>query len=359
MYSHGANIEAWKKQFALSGKNILDFSASINPLGGPKRTRELLRDNYDLSARYPQDYSQSSGAKIAEYSGIGKDNLILTNGSIEAIYLAARLIAKETSLIVVPTFSEYERAIKSNGGKSRYFKTQGSNYFKIDFNKLTRSLSGAGALFICNPDNPTGRVILRDDLLFLAKKCRQNGTILVVDEAFIDFLSDPDKASLVKSCLKHNNLIILGSLTKFFALPGLRIGHITAHKKLIKRIAGFRFPWAVNSFAQVAAVSAVSDFNYIRSTRAFIKKEKDFLFGELSRIKGISPYNPSVNFILCRIDGKRINSKVLFQKLARQGIFIRDCSNFRGLDRQYFRVAVKLRKDNLKLISALKAILDG
>ncbi|MDP1853925.1 MAG: threonine-phosphate decarboxylase CobD [Candidatus Omnitrophota bacterium] len=357
MYSHGANIESWKRQFGLSGKNILDFSASINPLGPPKRTRKLLRDNFHLFLRYPQDYSQSSGAKIAEYAGISKDNLLVTNGSIEAIYLTARLMARETSLIIVPTFSEYERAIKSSGGRSLYFQTRDSNNFKIDFNKLTSSLSGMSALFICNPDNPTGRVLSREDLLFLAKKCGQNGIILVVDEAFIDFLPEPDKVSLVRSCLKCNNVIILGSLTKFFALPGLRIGHITAHKKLINRIAKFRFPWAVNSFAQVAAVSAIFDYSYIHRTRAFIKKENDFLFGKLSKILAISPYYPSVNFILCRINSKRINSKVLFKKLARQGIFIRDCSNFRGLDNQYFRVAVKLRKDNLKLISALKEIL--
>ena len=357
--AHGANIDTWKKKFDLSGSKILDFSASLNPLGPPGAIKKLLRDNFHLAANYPQDYSQSAREKIAQRAGIGKSSLLITNGSIEAIYLTSRLMTKKLSLIVTPTFSEYERAIKMNGGRCLYFNTTQQNGFRLNIDRLAKKIPGRGALFICNPNNPTGTTLAREDLFYLAKKCARENAILVVDEAFIDFLEEPAKASLLEYRPNHKNIIVLGSLTKFFALAGLRIGYITAHKKMINRLSKFCFPWAVNSLAQDTVISVISETDYINRTRTFIKKEKDFLFKKLSEIGQITPFYPSVNFILCRINNKKINSKGLFTKLARQGIFIRDCSNFRGLNNSYFRVAVKTRRENKRLLYALKNILTN
>lgn len=356
MHPHGANIEAWKKEFGLSGQKLIDFSANINPLGPPKKIKEIIKNRASNIAGYPDIYSRNLTREVSLKLGISHDNLIITNGSIEAIYLSARLLMNKKSLIVTPTFSEYEQAIISNGSRCVFFKTTASNNFSLDFSKLNKALSKADALFICNPGNPTGNLLSKNALLSLAKNCQKHGVLLVIDEAFIDFLFTPQKHSLVKESVKANNVIVIGSLTKFFALAGLRIGYITASKKVIREISKFCFPWAVNSLAQAAAESAILDSDYIYKSRAFIQKEKEFLYAELGKIKNISPYYPSVNFILCRIKNKHLNSEKLFNLLGKKGIFIRDCSNFRGLNNQYFRVAVKLRKDNLKLISALRNI---
>lgn len=359
MHNHGGKIEDWKKEFGLSKRqDIIDFSSSINPLGAPKGISELLNGNFHLFSQYPQDYSQSLREKLAEYTGINKNNLLVTNGSIEAIYLVARLVSGKTTLVVEPAFSEYERAVKSNNGRHYSFKTRDTDNFRIDFNKLIKKIPVAGAVFVCNPNNPTGSVLRRGDLLCLLKKCRQRGTILIIDEAFVDFFHAPDKVSILKSCVTNDNIIVIGSLTKFFALAGLRIGYIAGHKKIINRISGFCFPWALNYPAQLAGAYAVSRKAYIKASRCFISKEKDYLFNELSKINELAVYYPAVNFILCRLNSGRLNAAALFRKLAQKGIFIRDCSNFRGLNDKYFRVAVKLRKDNIRLIKELRRVLE-
>lgn len=358
MLNHGANIAIWKKELGLSGRRIIDFSANINPFGPPSAIKGLLRGDIGLFARYPQDYSQAAAEKIAEFCGINKDNLLITNGSIEGIYLAARFLANKPALIVEPAFSEYEKAVKSNGGRCVHFNTASRNGFQVNIGHLIKKLPGMGALFICNPNNPTGQLIAKDDLLFLTKKCASFGVALVIDEAFIDFLPQTRRVSMLGSCQKHSNIIILGSFTKFFALAGLRLGYIAAHRNLIKKAAKLCFPWAVNSLAQAAASALVSENAYIKRTHAFIAKEKEFLFKELSKISALTVFAPSVNFILCSINDKQINSGSLFKKLAQQGIFIRDCSNFRGLNNSYFRVAVRTRKENIKLISVLRHIFN-
>ena len=356
---HGGNTTEMRQKFCPNLKEVFDFSASVNPLGLPDKVKRIIRDGAPNITNYPDIYSRNLAGKISKNLGISQDNLLITNGSIEAIYLSAGLIENKKSLIVTPTFSEYERAIVSRKGKCLYFKTAAQNSFSLDFNKINKILPKVNALFICNPNNPTGNILPKDELLLLARNCQRHGVLLIIDEAFIDFLFRPQEYSLVKDSVKLDNVIVIGSLTKFFALVGLRVGYITAGKKIISEISKFCFPWAVNSFAQAAAACAIFDYNYIHRTRAFIQKEKDFLFAELGKIKAITPYYPSVNFILCRIKNGRLNSEKLFNLLGKKGIFIRDCSNFRGLNNRYFRVAVKLRNDNLSLISALKDVLNN
>ncbi len=358
MHGHGGKIEDWKKEFNLSGRAIIDFSASINPLGPPKGIRELVARNFHLFSQYPQDYSQALREKVAQYAGINKNNLLVTNGSIEAIYLIARLLAGKSILIVEPAFSEYERAVKSTNSKRHFFKTSSADNFRIDFDKLAKKIPAAGVVFVCNPNNPTGSVSSREDLSCLAKKCKQRGAVLIVDEAFVDFFYAPDKVSILKSCVTADNIIVIGSLTKFFALAGLRIGYIAGHKRIISRISDFCFPWAINYPAQLTGAYALTHKAYIKESRRFISKEKDYLFNEIGKINGLTVYYPSVNFILCRLNSAKLNSAALFRKLAKKGIFIRDCGNFRGLNNRYFRVAVKIRKDNICLVKELRRALE-
>jgi threonine-phosphate decarboxylase len=356
IYAHGGNVEEWKERFNLSKENILDFSANINPLGPPKKVMSLIRNNLESLSTYPSIYSDKLRSIFAEYRKIKEENILVTNGSIEAIYLSARLIGEGRSLIVIPTFSEYERAVISYSGKAIYIKNKEKDGFDMDFNLIFKKLMYIDSLFITNPNNPTGRLFSKDELIFLAKRCKRYNVFLIIDEAFIDFLPKPEKSSLITYCANSGNILVIGSLTKFFALPGLRIGYMASAKKIIRKVSGFCFPWAVNTFAQLVAGEALSDIAYIKKSRKFIKKEKDFLYEQLKDFSQLRPYYPAANFILCRIERKDIDAPSLFKRLGEKGIFIRDCSNFRGLGRRYFRIGVRKRKDNLVLLHNLSRV---
>lgn len=347
MYTHGGNIDEIKKRFCPDRADILDFSSNINPLGPPQEVKKILTHSFKNIVNYPQPDSKGARRSLSRYLGIPQENLLITNGSIEAIYLVGRLLGQKESLIITPTFSEYERAVRANKGRCLYIQENGA------CGQAYKQIPKIDALFICNPNNPTAKVLSCEELLPLAGKCQAGNVLLIIDEAFIDFLPDPEKISLLKYRRRFSNVIIIRSLTKFFALAGLRVGYIVAHRKLIGRLSNFSFPWAVNSLAQQTLSRVIFNAAYIKKSRHFIAKEKDFLFNKLARIESIRPYYPSVNFILCKISRDNITSHRLFVKLAKKGIFIRDCSNFRGLTNRYFRLGVKTRIANLRLIKEL------
>ncbi|MFQ5681224.1 MAG: threonine-phosphate decarboxylase CobD [Candidatus Omnitrophota bacterium] len=318
-------------------KGVLDFSLSINPLGPPPAVKELLRRGRDCLSRYPQPYSRDLILRLAQYKNISPDNLLITNGSIEGIYIVARLLGGKSVFIPAPTFSEYERAVRVNRGRCVFGLS-----------------SDIDAIFICNPNNPTGTVMSREDLEQLVRQCEKNDVLLIVDEAFVDFLPGADSVSLVGRCPRHSHLLVISSFTKLFALAGLRIGYIAGHRRLIGRLRRFCFPWAVNCLSQQAAGAALYDTAYIGKTRRFVIKEREFLLRRLSAIRGLTAYKSAANFILCRVTDKRNDAPGLTKALLKQGIFIRDCSNFRGLDNRYFRLGVKRRRENIKLLCELE-----
>jgi threonine-phosphate decarboxylase len=194
-------------------------------------------------------------------------------------------------------------------------------------------------------------------MLNLIKLCKKHNTTLVVDETSIDFTEDVEDLTVITEAIKKNYILVLRSLTKFFALAGLRLGYLIAHKDIINRIAQFQYPWAVNSLAQIALEAAIEDTNYINKSRQFILRERSFLKEKLKDIRGIQVYPPTSNFILCKLTNKEINAEWLFRRLAQRGIIIRNCGNFRGLNNKFFRIAVKKRSENNKLLSALEDIL--
>lgn len=307
MDEHGGNIYKY-------GKDIIDFSANINPLG---LSKEIKRVNLDRILHYPDPDSKELIKCIARYWRIGEENILLGNGSSELIYLIVYTFRPQKIFIPVPSFSEYERAAKIAG----------------------RWNGGVELLFICNPNNPTGSLV---------KVPRFKG-LKVVDEAFMDFLQDEDKHTMIWEATKNKKIIVLRTFTKFFAIPGLRLGYLIAHRDIIKRLKRYQPPWNINSLAQAVGI-VLEDKEYIEKTRRFIEKERQFLFRELSKIKGLKPLPSVVNFILVEVD----SPAGLKEKLIQKGILIRDCSNFRGLNNRFIRIAVRKRSENIRLIEALR-----
>jgi len=353
---HGGNLERAMEKYGISSEKIIDFSANINPLGFSSKTREAIIKNLDQLSHYPDPECKEAKKEISGYFKIYYENIILGNGSTELIYLIVQTLKPKKALIPVPTFCEYERALNNNNVSINFYKLKEEQEFSILINEIISQLAGIDLVFLCNPNNPTGTFLLKKEMLTLVKEVQKRKIFLVLDEAFIDLY---EEESFIKEVKNYDYLIILRSLTKFYGLPGLRIGFGVSSPKLIKKLKAQKIPWSVNCLAQIAVREMLRDEKYINKSKSFLLEEKEFFYQELSNIEGWKVYKPSANFIFIKLLGN-ISSEMLQNNLAKKGILIRDCSNFRGLEEgKFIRVAVRTRKENIMLIKELKMIFNG
>ncbi|MEW6417349.1 MAG: threonine-phosphate decarboxylase CobD [Nitrospirota bacterium] len=342
-FLHGGNIYEIKRRYK---KEVIDFSANINPLGLTEDIRREFIKCYKLILHYPDPEAEDLIRQIAGHWGIDEENILIGNGSTEFIYLIAHTFKPKRALIPAPTFSEYERASSIIGCKIIFSKLAEDDSFRLKTVDPNFDIS-----FICNPNNPTGNMLIKD------RRFDLRSSLIVIDEAFMDFLPDEKRHTFIPEAVKDKRFIVLRSFTKFFALPGLRIGYLIAHKDLIKRLKQLQPPWTVNSIAQYLAKILLNDKDYIEKSRKLINEGREFLFNELATPKGLKLYPSVANFLLVKVIDSRLDSSILTGRLIQKGILIRNCSNFRGLNSRYFRVAVRSHKEKIKLISALREIL--
>lgn len=345
-FLHGGNIYEAEEKFK---EKIIDFSANINPLGLPSVIKKTFSKNFDKIQYYPDPWGKNIIKKIAKYWQINEKNILLGNGSSELIYLIFSTFRPKTTLIPAPSFSEYERAAKSVNSKIQFLKLKEKQGFNFNLEQGKK----ADIFFICNPNNPTGNLILRN----LRESEKLTNKLLVADEAFMDFLPNQKEYTLIWRAVKKRKIAVLRSFTKFFALPGLRIGYIVAHKEVIDKLRRYQSPWSINFMSQIAAEMILDNKEYISKTYEIIAKERSFLWEELGKIKDLKLYPTAVNFLLIKIEKLGVTSEFLKQNFIKKGILIRDCSNFRNLNDKYIRVAVRTRKENLRFLAVLKELL--
>ena len=384
---HGGNIYKIFREKNI--KEILDYSSNINPYGIPESLKKRITENLEILERYPDPDYIELRQKLAYLNKVDISNIILGNGATEIIFLFMEVINPQKLLIVSPTFGEYERAVKATErvenssilgdshkkkydeksfGKQKieieYFELKESDDFKLNISNLKNELAKKyNLLIICNPNNPTGKFLKLDETEEILKECNKYNTKLFIDEAFIDFLKDGMKESIINTKENRYNLFVTRAFTKFFAIPGLRLGYgIYFDKKLEKRISEKKEPWSVNNIAEMAGLTVLDDTKYIEETLKWIEEEKIYMYEKLNKISGIKVYETEVNFITGKIDEKLfsegLNVKILREKMLEQGILIRDASNFNFLDERFFRLAIKNRKNNNRVIETLKKIFD-
>lgn len=321
---HGGRIR-WHR--ARERDELLDFSANINPYP------PAIRWTPDPSALkdYPDDRYEALKEAIGRTFGRDATEITVGNGSVELIraFCTATLRKGDTACITPPTFAEYEMAALLAGAR------------------CSRQSTGASVRFICNPNNPTGELHLRSDLLDLLEGTAGQGAYLFIDEAFIE-LSDP-RQSLAD--ISHENLFLLRSLTKSFAVPGIRFGYGFGVPELIERVETVRLPWTVNAFAEAFAIEAFRNYDALKDSREKIARERRWLCEHLIAL-GLAYEPPSANYILIEIP---MEAGMLVDRLLRHGILVRDCRSF-GLPR-HIRVAVRTHAENEQLIEALEACL--
>ncbi len=356
---HGGEVWEVMERNDLRMEEILDFSANINPLGPPLSALESIKRNLWRIPYYPDSDSTALREAIAKYLGdINKDNVVVGNGSTELIHLFAEVFIErgDIALIPAPTFGEYENAVRKMGGTTKHIRLDRD--FQIDLDDFLDEMKGAKIVFLCNPNNPTSLLMPRRSLLKILEKAFEGDTLVFVDESFIEFVDEEKRFSLVDDVKNYPNLFVLRSITKIFGLAGLRVGYGVTHSEIAKLLFRTKVPWNVNCLAQVAAIAALNDKEYLKMTWELIKSEREFLLNKLREINGFKVFQAHANFILVDIRNSGLTSAELKDRLLKYNILIRDCSSFRGLDEYYIRIAVRTRRENERLIKALKEVLN-
>jgi threonine-phosphate decarboxylase len=352
---HGGEVLDAAAKTGLRREEILDFSSSVNPLGPSKKALEAAKAAFMQIPAYPDSNSNELRQAIAShFSGITKDNIVVGNGSTELMYLFAEVFLSkgEVALIPAPTFGEYESAVRKTGEKTKFLKLDDN--FNVGTETFAREMVGTKIVFLCNPNNPTSIVIPNGILTTIVERAMEQDTLVFLDEDFLEFVENEKDLSLIGKIGRYPNLFILRSFTKIFGLTGLRVGYGIASEEIISVLSCAKIPWNVNCLAQVAAVAAVKDEEHLRVTRELIKKEKTWLIAELEKFGGFKVYPADANFFFIDIRKTDLTATELAGKLLAQGVLIRDCTSFRGVDPYYIRVAVKTHPENERLIQALK-----
>jgi threonine-phosphate decarboxylase len=353
MQIHGGNIRDVSRKYTIKENKIIDFSSNINPLGFPKAIHAIIPKELSKIVSYPDSQSTQLKEAIAKKLGLDEKTILVGNGSTELIYLIPRVFKPKRALIPVPTFNEYEKSLLSVNCELRYLHLKAKEKFRLNIDETVSSLRKGEILYVCNPNNPTGVLLSNNEVRTLVAKAEKKGVMVVVDEAFMDF---SENNSVIDEVRIRDNLIVIRSLTKFFAIPGLRLGYLVASQKLVQEMSVFKEPWSVNILAQKAGEACFNDDSFALRTKRFIAKERTYLISELGKIKGLKVYDSSTNYLLLKIVRQGLSSGRLYEGLARQGLLIRDCRSFKGLGNSYIRVAVKRRKENTLLVKHLKNI---
>lgn len=354
MEIHGGNIYKLQRE---GKKDILDYSSNINPLGVPESLKKAVSENFSVLTRYPDINYTELRESIGKYNNIESENIIAGNGATEVLFLYIKALKPKKVLIAAPTFAEYERAVKNAECEIDFFELKEEDNFILNKDEFIQKAKNYNLAVICNPNNPTGKFISKEIIFEINENLKKSGTKLFIDECFIEFISGwKEKTSAL---FKSENIFILRALTKFFALPGLRLGYgICFDKKIIEKINEIREPWSVNGFADLAGKVILNDIEYIKNTEKWILEERKYFTDSLKEIeenKKIKIYETETNFILIKL--LEMTSEEFKSRMEEKNILVRNASNFKFLDNSFIRLAIKDREKNKKVIEAIREVL--
>ena len=345
---HGSNPDYLYRYFNLTKPvNVIDFSVNTNPLGMPKQLSENWPQLLSKVTDYPDPKNKQLLETLSKKLAISQSHLLLGNGAAELISLLGFYLRKKSVLIVQPTFSEYEQMCKVHECKITYYTLAAEE--TICLKKFENHVKTQEAVFFCNPNNPTGEYIKKAQLQKMAAICEKYNCLFIVDEAFYDFLRDYDES--VELHVQYPQMIFLRSLTKIYSIAGLRLGYLVADPVLINEIKKYLPHWHINAIASAAGKLCLTENNFVKETRAYILKERDFMYEALNKL-AFKVVKSEVNYYLIR-DKLTNELNPLFVYLLKQGLVLRHTVNFPGLDGKWFRIAVKTREENRILLEAL------
>jgi threonine-phosphate decarboxylase len=349
---HGGDVYHLARTLGVRVEDLLDFSANINPLGYPAGVPGAVQAALANLVHYPDRRCFELRSDLAAYHGLSSDEILVGNGSTELIYLVVRALKPARALVIAPAFSVYQEALEAASVPYDFHLTSEAGLFTLE--RLPEA-PGAELVFLANPASPSGAILAPERLLAWLEAWDAAGTYVALDEAFIDFV---EEASLKASLARFSRLIILRSFTKFFAIPGLRLGYLLAAPELVATCAAMQEPWSVSNLAQAVGRACLQDQDYMSKTRALVKEERQHLLKGLQALPGLTAFPGEANYLLAKLTLPGWTARTLRERLLPRGIIIRDASNFKGLDERYIRVAVRRREDNDRLLGALNACLS-
>jgi threonine-phosphate decarboxylase len=348
---HGGDVYQLARTLGLNLTDLLDFSANINPLGFPPGLYAAVQEAMAEIVHYPDLRCLKLREALAAYHRLSPEQILVGNGSTELIYLAVRGLRPARGLIVTPAFSEYERALQAARVPVAFFPTAAAHNFTLD--EIPEPQAG-DLVFLAHPASPSGALLAPELFLEAAARVEAAGAYLLLDEAFVDFV---EEASLKIHLGRFPGLMILRSFTKFFGIPGMRLGFLLGGPELLARLAEAQEPWSVSTMAQCMGRACLADQDYMRQTRSLINREREFLQGRLAALPGLTAFPSAVNYLLVQLTRPGARASHLQRQMLAHRIVIRDASNFRGLDERFFRIAVRSREENERLLGALEACL--
>lgn len=344
---HGGDLLTYKEKY---NNTLIDFSSNINPLGIPKGLEEELFKGFKDLNRYPDIKYRNLKSEISKYLNCNQEEVLVGNGAVEIINNF--IISGKRVVVIKPSFSEYEKRAYANNKevKKLYYK----DGFIIDVEAIKENIQKDDLLIIGNPNNPTGLRIDEETIKKIYKIVYEKEAYLLLDEAFYEFApKDYDSIEIFKE-FGYESIGIIRAATKFFALPGIRLGYACVSRKKANEIQKIELPWSVNTLANTAGQFIIKNKEYIQKSKRYIEKERRYLIDELGTIKGIKAYTTHTNYILIKLlDYTEIE---VFDHFLKNGILIRKCSTFEGLKGDHIRIAIKNRFYNEKLINIFKKI---
>ncbi len=351
---HGGNIKKLATTLGCDPDEILDMSSNLNPLGPPERIERFICENVAQIRSLPEPDAASMAAGFARFLGIDARRVLAGNGTTWFIYTLPLALKVRKALVSGPTYSDYRDACHMFGAVCRHFLADENLGFQPDMDRLSRMAADADILFVCNPGNPTGVVIERDQILSLLKK--NPDTVIVVDESYLPFADQAETVSLATET-GFDNLVILSSMSKIYRIPGLRTGFLSAGPGVIEKIMAYYQPWSVNALAQ-AVVTHIFDHPeeihpFMTATRAYVGKERARFLEKLDHIHGIEALDSATCFVLARLTGNT-TAPEFCEKIGRHRILIRDCSNFTGLSPHHVRFSLKTMDINDRLADLIQ-----
>ncbi|PHM74326.1 threonine-phosphate decarboxylase CobD [Xenorhabdus kozodoii] len=350
-HEHGGNIIGIAEQYGLPANELIDFSANINPLGAPARVKALIKNSLSAIEQYPDVEYRHLHQAIAKAHQCDDASVIAGNGATELIYAVTRYLKPKRALLLTPGFAEYRRALQHIGTKIIDYPLTKAAGFQPDLRLLdTLSTIQVDCVFIATPNNPTGLMPDAQFMQSLVEYCERQGIALIVDESFIDFL--PDNRGLIPQLAATKQLYILRSMTKFFAIPGLRLGYLVSGNTAgITEIKNQREPWSINAFAARVGEMLFDEHDYIAATHQWLASQRHYLWTQLSTFPELTVWPPSANFLFFHCD-----KPDLWRTLLKHRLLIRHCKHYVGLDECYYRIAVRSEWENQRLIAAMQQV---
>lgn len=347
---HGGDLISYKDYYQ---GELVDYSSNINPIGPPQGLKEKILENFHSIEAYPDIKYRELKRSLSEYLGSSEENILVGNGAVEIIDIFTNLA--ERVVLMTPCFGEYEERALVH--KKEVLSIPYREDFSIDLDKLKENLKEGDLLILGNPNNPDGLRIEKNILLDLYKLVRKRQAKLLLDEAFFEFVpKDYDSLDLFRE-YNYESIGIIRAATKFFAIPGLRLGYGVTSLKLKEEVKTYQLPWSVNALANIAGQYIFEDKAYIKNSKDYIEAERNYMLGELNEIPGISPYKTHTNYILIKL--LKYNEEYIFERLLKEGFLIRKCRSFKELGDNHIRIAIKDRKNNEKIIEAIKKHMRG